>query len=140
MNTNCECIVSLISLSITIVGFLIAFSQLKHNLRAKNISNLIALKNELRFYDEIHKKLLPNNEFNFEEINQDDFVSILGYLGVFELAFVMLKKRNLTRELFMNFFSYRLQNIKNNESLYNYILSDKESWKYTISLIDDFTN
>lgn len=138
-----SCLTNWITLIIAVLGFALTIMQLVKGNKEKSISNVIALKNEMSRYDNIHFKLLPNGEWaNLEEnyflepgYNSDIFGQLVSYLGLFEVASEMIETGLLTRKQFKTFFEYRINNIIKNKAVAKYISDDAQNWKTLIELI-----
>jgi hypothetical protein len=132
----------LLNFLIPFIGFVLTIYQLWKGNKEKTISNVIALKNEMYKYDEIHFKLLPNGEWekfdkNYFLGNQYDVVQfgkLVSYLGLFEIAKEMLDNSSLKKSHFDVFFKYRLNLIFTNNAVKNYINSEQASWNKLITL------
>jgi hypothetical protein len=136
------CLTNWITLIIAVLGFALTIVQLIKGNKEKSISNVIALKNEMSRYDNIHFKLLPDGEWvNLEETyflepgyDLEIFGQLVSYLGLFEVASEMIETGLLTRKQFKTFFQYRFNNIFNNDALAKYISAYPQDWRTLIEL------
>lgn len=129
---NCECILDLITAIITVIGFIVTIFTLIKSNKEKSISNVIALKAELRQYDDIYLKLLPNCDKNdfFKDIksNCQELGRLYSYLGLFEVAYLLIKNDSLSKEEFKVFFNYRLELIYRNYDIRTLLEGQKDDW------------
>jgi len=137
-----SCLTNWITLIIAVIGFAITIIQLVKGNKEKSISNVIALKNDMNRYDNIHIKLLPDGEWqDLEETyfleqgyDLEIFGQLVSYLGLFEVASEMIETGILTRKQFKTFFEYRFNNAINNNAVAKYISVDAQNWKTLINL------
>lgn len=151
---SCEYIANYLTAAIALFGFAVTIYTLLKNNKEKSIANVIALKAEFREYDGIYIKLLPECEWanlppdyftrsktdnKDKDKNKCGELGILySYLGLFEVAYLMVKNKILTEDEFEIFFLYRLTNISNNTAIMNHINSDHSSWNNLLKLMRMF--
>lgn len=143
-----SCLTDWITLIIAVFGFAFTIMQLVKGNKEKSISNIIALKNEMSRYDNIHFKLLPDGEWeNLKETyflepgyDLEIFGQLVSYLGLFEVASEMIETGLLNRKQFKTFFKYRFNNIIKNKAVAKYISVDAQNWKNLIKLNVNINN
>ena len=143
---NCECIAAYLTTVTAIVGFAITIYSLWKSNKEKCIANVIALKVELRQYDDLYFKLLPKNEyciseksfFAEDENKCKELGRLYSYLGLFEIAYRMIVTGSLTKTEFEIFFFYRLKNISGNVTVMEIIKDQEGSWSNFLNLMKMF--
>lgn len=137
---TCECKIDIITAIITFLGFTLAFYQFKKSNKEKSISNVIALKAELRQYDDIYFKLLPtcdkNDFFKDIKLNCEELGRLYSYLGLFEVSYLLMKNNSLSKKEFKVFFNYRLELIYRNNNIRALLEEQKENWTNLWELIE----
>ena len=137
---NGECIANLLTVIITLIGFAVTIYTLLKNNKEKSISNVIALKAEFRQYDDIYCKLLPkcDKTLFFKDIksNCQELGRLYSYLGLFEVAYLMIKNDSLSKAEFKIFFNYRLELIYKNNDIRALLEEQKEDWNNLWKLIE----
>lgn len=139
---NCECVANFLTAGIAVIGFITTVFTLYKGNKEKSIANVIALKAEFRQYDDISMKLLPAGTYCNENPQPlitnnscHEFNRLITYLGLFEVAHIMILTGILSKDEFKTFFVYRLINLQNSEDVREIINSDRESWKNLIQLM-----
>jgi hypothetical protein len=140
---GCEYLVEITTLVVTIAGFALTIMTLRKGRKDFVISNIMELKKMLNDYSDINLKLYPDGEWNkidfdFNEITISDFSKFNGYVGIFEIAKLMIENKSLTENEFETFFIYRLRNISHCEPVMKNILENKNDWANLIDLMKQF--
>ncbi|MEI6852850.1 MAG: hypothetical protein WCL06_08410, partial [Bacteroidota bacterium] len=89
MKLDYKCLADYLTAIIALFGFIITICSLIKNNKEKSISNVISLKAELREYNDIYFKLLPNGEWsnlqpNYFNEHENELGKLYSYLGLFE--------------------------------------------------------
>jgi hypothetical protein len=107
----------LLTALIALVGVVLTIYTLNKSNKEKSIANVIALKAELRVYDDIYVKLLPScSDIDYlkkENRSCEELGRLYSYLGLFEVAHLMIENKILTKSEFETFFF--IQTIKYKE-------------------------
>lgn len=140
---ECKCIIEIITLLVTIAGFVITIITLKKGQNDLRISNVLKLKEMFNEYLDINSKLSPNGEwsnpnFHFNTISSEEFSKFNGYAGIFEVVKLMLENGSLKEKEFETFFLYRLSNIANCPAAMENINQNIENWTNLIALMQMF--
>jgi len=141
MNFDCYCIGNLFTPIITFFGFTITCYTLWRNNKERSISNVISLKKELRKYDDVYFKLLPNSKDTYSvksTLEAKEYGRLISYIGLFEVAYQMIVSGSLSKKEFKIYFLYRLNNIVSNDVVKNILLEDKANWESLFTLIELF--
>ncbi len=140
---ECKCIIEIITLLVTIAGFVITIITLKKGQNDLRISNVLKLKEMFNEYLDINSKLSPNGEWSspnlhFNTISNEEFSRFNGYAGIFEVVKLMLENGSLKEKEFKTFFLYRLSNIATCPAAMENINQNIESWRNLITLMQMF--
>lgn len=141
---DCQCNVEIIGVLITFLGFLVTLYLLKKNIRKQQIKNILELKQLLENYEDINANLLPtgiwrtDNNFQVATLDSNTKSKLFGYLGFFEICYIMLEAGELSRAEFDTFFSYRLSNVVANNNIMAFINNDARNWSKLLSLIKNY--
>lgn len=105
---------------------------------------MLELKKMFLEYDDVHAKLRPdgawNNDSGGASMSGEDWTRVEGYMGLFEHCKRLLEDGLLSEPEFRKSYSYRLQNLADNEQIVEEKLksSESEDWKDFIGLLDRF--
>lgn len=109
-----------------IVGFYIAYRQLRSSARQHRLEKkaaqgnfLLEFDKMLDRYEHIHKKLRPGGAWFGEEIElePDEWAEIERYMGLFERIAILIDDNFIDIETFDRLYGYRIRNIKNNPTI-----------------------
>lgn len=140
---GCESLVEIMTLIVTIAGFVLTIRTLIKGRNDIRISNIIELKKILNDFTEINQKLFPMGkwneiDFDFDLISNKDFSDFNSYVGTFEIAKLMLENGSLLEKEFKIFFLYRLSNISTCKAVMKNIRENRSSLKNLLELMKQF--
>lgn len=128
---------------VTLIGFAVTIFTLVKGATNLRIKNIIELKKMVNDFSLINSKLLPDGEWNqenfdFGNIDMNEFGDFNSYVGIFELSKLMLDNNSLSEKEFKIFFAYRLSNIANCKPVMNNIITNNDSWTNLLELMRRF--
>jgi hypothetical protein len=140
---ECECLIGLITLVVTIAGFAVTIFTINKSIVDLRIKNALELKKTLNDFTEINHKLFPGGDwnkagFNLNQISNKEFSDFNSYVGYFEIAKLMIDNGSLSKTEFEIFFLYRLSNINNCKAVMDNITKQRDSWTNLIALMKMF--
>lgn len=105
-------------LLLTFVGLIYTAEQIR---RAKKVSQadfLLKLDEQLRNYDDVHRKLRPGGEWSTKGTGlqtAQEWVPVEKYMGLFERVHILVDSGIISLKIIKRFYGYRVSNIVANE-------------------------
>ncbi len=120
-----------------IVTLFVLVKQLRANQKTENYKNQLKLKD--MFLKKERWEVYVNFQSNKYETNQcptkEEMCKVYDYLGLFELAYKMMKSKEMTKDEFFNTYYYRILNFAQTSFIKDIVKKESQYWKVLISLI-----
>lgn len=114
-------IISLLSYLTAAISLAITAYSARISSKANNATYWLELRKMFSDYNEIHKNLQINEEWRRSDItvSKEDVIAIVGYMGLFEHCYDMIKNGLIDRKIFRDIYSYRLHVLMDSPKIVN---------------------
>ena len=141
-----QSISSIITAIGVIVGFYIAYRQLKNTAQQTSLQKkaaqaefLLDFDKMLDRYDQIHKNLRPGGSWCAKEMefSPEQWAEIERYMGLFERISILIDDNFISIDVFNRLYGYRLINIRENPTINREKLKKRaHGWKDFLKLLE----
>ena len=131
---------TIFSAVIFLATFVFSAYQFKNSTLVARANFWLELEKMFAEHDDVHMRLRPGGEWSEEGTGPttvEEWAKVEDYMGLFEHCECLLKEKLIDDKTFKSIFSYRLENILNNDLIVEKKLKNEERhrWKHFINLV-----
>jgi hypothetical protein len=130
---NAVVVISVVAYLSAVAGFLVTFRELRSNAQTNTASFWLNLRSMFAEHEAVHRSL--QTDMSWRDVNRrvsdEEAIAIVGYMGMFELVYKMLKRNLVDWETFKDIFAYRVLLVMNSPAIVKATLVDNGRWWMT---------
>ena len=123
-----------------LVALTLTYIQLRKNDKVSRAQFWLELRQMFHLYDHVHKDLQANPEWRTKEgkdVTPEEAADIVGYMGLFEHCYNMIKEKQIDLRVFKNIYSYRIHVVMNTpRAIEATLVNNGRYWEDFFSLLD----